>query len=412
MSTKDIGKKLIGIFLFAIIMMLIPYSSENFALKPVTVTAEAASKTVSLNKKSATLAISGKTTVQLKNVSPKKKLTWISSDKRVAAVKKGAGGKATIIGKRIGSAAITAKYGSKTYSVKVVVKGPALNKKTLRITAKKTGTITLNYTISGKKVTWKSSNTSVATVKSSGSKVTVTGKKAGTSTIMATHNGKKYTCKVTVKAAPKKLKIAVAKDTTGNTGSIVSMLNRCDNVEYKIISSSSCNVNNYDGLILPGGVDINPSLYGQKNTASVGINNQLDKLQYNLLNKFVKARKPVLGICRGLQLINVYFGGTLKQNIKKHRGVTHATTTVSGSWINQIFGKNVRVNSWHHQAINKLGKNLKITQVATKDNVVEAIEHETPPVYGVQYHPEIMSNGKVLFNSFLKVCRQYANTNL
>ena len=234
----------------------------------------------------------------------------------------------------------------------------------------------------------------------------MTAKKKGTATITAKVSGKKYTCKVTVNAKPKKVKIAIAKDTTGNTGSVVAMLNRCGNVSYKIVGSS-CNVNDYDGLILPGGVDISPSLYGQKNKASKNVNKSLDKLQYKLLDKFVKAGKPVLGLCRGMQLINVYFGGTLKQDVKGHRGVTHTTTVASGSWIYGIYKKkSMNVNSWHHQAVQQLGKNLIVTQRAKKGNVVEALEHKTLPVYGVQYHPEIMSNGKQLFQAFLKICRK------
>ena len=286
---------------------------------------------------------------------------------------------------------ITAEAAAKTKISKTSVSITAGKKYTLKVTGTK------------KKVTWSSSKKSVATVSSKG---VVTAKKKGTATITAKVSGKKYTCKVTVKAKPKKVKIAIAKDTTGNTGSVISMLNRCGNVSYKIVGSS-CNVNDYDGLVLPGGVDISPSLYGQKNKASKNVNKSLDKLQYKLLDKFVKAKKPVLGLCRGMQLINVYFGGTLKQDIKGHRGVTHTTTITSNSWIYQVYKKkSMKVNSWHHQSVQQLGKNLIVTQRAKKGNVVEALEHKTLPVYGVQYHPEIMSNGKQLFQAFLKICRK------
>lgn len=289
------------------------------------------------------------------------------------------------------STTITAEAATKTKISKTAISITVGKKYTLKVSGTK------------KKVTWSSSKKSVATVSSKG---VVTAKKKGTATITAKVSGKKYTCKVTVKAKPKKVKIAIAKDTTGNTSSVVSMLNRCGNVSYKIVGSS-CDVSKCDGLILPGGVDINPALYGQKNTASKNVNKSLDKLQYTLLDKFVKAKKPVLGLCRGMQLINVYFGGTLKQDTKGHRGVTHTTTVASGSWIYDIYKKkSMNVNSWHHQAVQKLGNNLVVTQRAKKGNVVEALEHKTLPIYGVQYHPEIMSNGKQLFQAFLKICRK------
>lgn len=282
------------------------------------------------------------------------------------------------------------------------------SKKTVSVALNKKTTIELKNTSAKKKVTWSGGKGTVS-LKSSGkngAKVTITGKKAGTVTISASYAGKKYSCKVTVKAPPKKLKLAIARDTTGNTGSVVSMLRRCGGVSYAIVDSN-CNVSKYDGLILPGGVDINPALYHQKNTASKGINKKLDQSQYKLLDKFVKAKKPVLGLCRGMQLINVYFGGTLKQNISKHRGVTHATSVTEDSWVYQIYKKKrMNVNSWHHQAVAKLGENLVITQEAVKDHIPEALEHKTLPVYGVQYHPEIMSGGEKIFQKFIKQCRQ------
>lgn len=286
---------------------------------------------------------------------------------------------------------ITAEAAAKTKISKTAISITVGKKYTLKVSGTK------------KKVTWSSSKKSIATVSSKG---VVTAKKKGTATITAKVGGKKYTCKVTVKAKPKKVKIAIAKDTTGNTGSVVSMLNRCGNVSYKIVSGN-CDVSKYDGLILPGGVDISPSLYGQKNKASKNVNKSLDKLQYKLLDKFVKAGKPVLGLCRGMQLINVYFGGTLKQDVKGHRGVTHNTTISTNSWIYEIYKKkSMNVNSWHHQTVQKLGDNLIVTQRAKKGNVIEALEHKTLPIYGVQYHPEIMSNGKQLFQAFLKICRK------
>ncbi|MDO4322787.1 MAG: Ig-like domain-containing protein [Lachnospiraceae bacterium] len=216
-------KKLLCGLLVAVLLLGSPVG----ALLPqnsVVITAEAATAgKVALSKKSVSLAVAGKTTVQLKNVGSKKKVTWSTSNKKVATVKKGSNGKVTITGKKAGTAKITAKYNGKKYSVKVTVKAPALSKKSLSLNVGKSGTITLKNTVSSKKVTWKSSKTSVATVKAGkNGKVTITAKKAGTATITATYNKKKYTCKLTVKgktAAPKLSKTSLS-ITVGKSDSI------------------------------------------------------------------------------------------------------------------------------------------------------------------------------------------------
>ena len=121
---------------------------------------------------------------------------------------------------------------------------------------------------------------------------------------------------------------------------------------------------------------------------------------------YVKAKKPVLGICRGMQLINVYFGGSLNQNIKNHRGRWHTVRNVGkNSWIYNLYKKNYKVYSSHHQSVKRLGKNLTITQKAP-DGTVEALQHKTLPIYGVQWHPENMGKqGIPVFRGFIKICR-------
>lgn len=151
----------------------------------------------------------------------------------------------------------------------------------------------------------------------------------------------------------------------------------------------------YDALIIPGGTHVNPKLYGQtrRSHCSHPYNNALDALEMKLVGKFVKAKKPVLGICRGSQLINVYFGGTLNQDIGKGHlnWKKHYVNTVAGSDMRELFGKKELVLCWHHQAAKKLGKGLQVTMKA-KDGVVEAYQHKSLPVIGVQWHPEKMLN--------------------
>ena len=175
----------------------------------------------------------------------------------------------------------------------------------------------------------------------------------------------------------------------------------------------------YDGLLLPGGGDVQPSLYGQEVLGSSDIDPALDGLQWKVLDNFVKAGKPVFGICRGHQLINVALGGTMIQHLptaKDHVHIAPDTDNVHfceaapDSWISGLYGTRFAVNSSHHQGVGRLGKGLRVSLTA-EDGVVEAIEHESLPIWGVQFHPERMCfahrredtvDGSLLFRFFLE----------
>ncbi len=149
-----------------------------------------------------------------------------------------------------------------------------------------------------------------------------------------------------------------------------------------------------DGLLLPGGGDITPCFYGQTDLACRKIDTELDLLQLQALDFFVRNRKPVFGICKGMQLINIYFGGTLIQhlpNSETHQqpdgDVLHNSCISSDCILSRLYGKHFLVNSNHHQAVDTLGKGLSVIQTA-EDGVVEAIQHQKQPILGVQWHPE------------------------
>lgn len=162
-------------------------------------------------------------------------------------------------------------------------------------------------------------------------------------------------------------------------------------------------------LLLPGGGDMEPWRYGQENTASRNLEPERDKEELELLEWFVSAGKPVLGICRGIQVINVFFGGTLYQNIEHHAAVDgvdrlHTVRTASSPLL-PVCGRLCLVNSAHHQSSARLGRGLEAVQWA-EDGTVEALCHRRFPVWGVQWHPERLPGelGGALFRAFLSLC--------
>ena len=154
-----------------------------------------------------------------------------------------------------------------------------------------------------------------------------------------------------------------------------------------------------DGLLLPGGGDIDPVYYGEEMNGSDEPDRELDKAQREILDAFVKAKKPILGICRGMQLINVYFGGSLHQDLvtrdihtrKNGNDSIHSVKSVEeGNLFEKFYGKTFNINSAHHQGTKKLGKGLKEV-LRSDDGVCEAVIHEELPIIATQFHPERMS---------------------
>lgn len=162
-----------------------------------------------------------------------------------------------------------------------------------------------------------------------------------------------------------------------------------------------------DGLILPGSrQDMNPKLWGAEDECSNDINDELDDVQWKLMEKAVEAKKPVLGICRGMQFINVFFGGTLIQDLpaaEYHKAASdkenenyHNLTVVEGTILYELYGAEAEVNTRHHQGIGMVGDGLKVSAMWIDGFplVMEAVEHKHMPIIGVQWHPErMMING-------------------
>ena len=163
-----------------------------------------------------------------------------------------------------------------------------------------------------------------------------------------------------------------------------------------VVSLHPESVYSFDGLILPGGGDICPSYFNQPVIDTRKSDPDLDRLQFHILYQFLHTHKPVLGICKGMQLINVFFGGDLNQhtdseNLHQWKGEDqwHETVAAKHSVLETLYGTYFKVNSAHHQSIDTIGQDLSIVQTSA-DGVAEAIQHDRLPILGVQWHPERM----------------------
>ena len=160
-----------------------------------------------------------------------------------------------------------------------------------------------------------------------------------------------------------------------------------------------------DGLVLQGGADVSPLTYGEQPAKAAWAGDRVrDVYEIDLVRQFIAAGKPVLGICRGLQLINVAFGGSLYQDILEQHAHPaahyhsdhydqhfHSISFVEGSGLAARYHGvgAMRVNSIHHQAVRKLGKDLAVEALSIPDEIIEAIRWHGPGyVLGVQWHPE------------------------
>ena len=183
-----------------------------------------------------------------------------------------------------------------------------------------------------------------------------------------------------------------------------------------------------DGILLPGGQDVDPELYGQMPSPLLGrVHRKSDHYHLKVLELAKKAGLPILGICRGMQLINVGHGGTLWQDVslsplasdsvriqhshhESYEHASHAVRLTTGTILSHIFSKadELQVNSLHHQSVQNLGVGLRISAIAP-DGIIEGLESSRSGgswIAAVQWHPEVMvgSTGNpmlALFKEFI-----------
>jgi putative glutamine amidotransferase len=183
----------------------------------------------------------------------------------------------------------------------------------------------------------------------------------------------------------------------------------CDGQVYRSNIRLSDYARYLDGLVLQGGVDIAPQCYGEEPLRPDWVGDRVrDAYEMELLHEFIESKKPVLGICRGAQLINVALGGALYQDIAQQvenaaahvyddfDRHAHAIAWNKSSVFTRLYPglTGGRVISIHHQAIKTLGRGLRVEATSVDDGVIEAVRLETKPyVFGVQWHPEFHTPG-------------------
>ena len=168
-------------------------------------------------------------------------------------------------------------------------------------------------------------------------------------------------------------------------------------------------VDRYDGIIIPGGHSVTPSMYGaERDPATTDTDIEKDRFQFAAVEMYAEAGKPVLGICRGMQLVNNVLGGTTIQDMpdgwhKKDRYVTIA----EGTWMYDLLGREAETYHYHHQCVDELGEGLYATEWDSVSGNIEAYEHRTLPIYGLQWHPDSMEEtGVRVFAEFGKIVEQ------
>ncbi|HEY5266843.1 MAG TPA: gamma-glutamyl-gamma-aminobutyrate hydrolase family protein [Acidimicrobiales bacterium] len=161
-------------------------------------------------------------------------------------------------------------------------------------------------------------------------------------------------------------------------------------------------VDHLDGLVLTGGADLDPATYNHEPDPDLGpVEPDRDAWEIALLAAARKKDIPVLAICRGLQLVNVVFGGTLRQHVELDNGAghpqwdvdghefTHRVNVLEGSVASQLYDEEIGVNSLHHQVVEKVGEGLIVSAKAS-DGEIEGLETPDGRIVAVQWHPELL----------------------
>lgn len=199
---------------------------------------------------------------------------------------------------------------------------------------------------------------------------------------------------------------------TWNCGATPTLLNICSSNEY---IEYACKA--FDGFIFCGGGDIDPIYYNQQKQPQISnVCPERDEFEYKLFRAIYKTGKPILGICRGMQIINVFLGGSLSQHVEGHMQEeenyvpTHEVALTEGSPLHKLSkSKKFSVNSFHHQAIYSLAESLIVDARCSNDRCIEAFHMPAHKfLYGLQWHPEALFDtckvSQGIFHTFISAC--------
>lgn len=174
-----------------------------------------------------------------------------------------------------------------------------------------------------------------------------------------------------------------------------------------VLTKNTAQISDCNALLLTGGGNIVPHLYGKPVLRSFSYDVETDVAEQYLIKQFYSAKKTIVGICKGMQAINVFFGGTLT-SVENHffteKNVYHKIINEKSSFLLPHFTKTLLVNSCHVERLDKVASCLKVS-AKSEDGVIEAVKHKSLPIYGVQFHPERMGAyfSKTFFSSLFQV---------
>lgn len=209
-------------------------------------------------------------------------------------------------------------------------------------------------------------------------------------------------------------------DALRGQGAIVTLMPISDIEDIPTILSA------VDGVVITGGRDIDPKYYGKE----LGSNTKepheaLDESDFALLKTAKEMNIPTLGICRGMQALNVFMGGSLNQDIAGHRAdhpvlsdtyedrasIRHEVSLATGSWLKKVFDSDTIItNSIHHQAVDRVGEDLRVVAHAS-DGTIEAVESTGEWfAIGVQWHPELFGDPSIVFGNFVDEVMEHRAT--
>lgn len=178
-------------------------------------------------------------------------------------------------------------------------------------------------------------------------------------------------------------------------------------------------IDRFDLIAVPGGPDIDPSIYGQEKHPKLDKLDALrDEFEQKVIKRAIEKEKPIFAVCRGMQMINAVLGGTLYQHLPdkfdqvEHRALVgphaYSHTVKTSSWLKELLGEEIHINSWHHQGIHQLSADLR-PLAWSEEGLIEAYESKQhlPPILAVQWHPEILQD-----ENSIKLLEHFIETNL